>query len=58
MVQDNYKNIKLLKLWDMLRQEIVEQHPLTTNQICSRLSETGIICDRRTLSKDIAALDD
>ena len=29
---------------------------MTTNQICARLDAMGIICDRRTLSKDIALL--
>lgn len=58
MVQENYRKIKLLKLFDMLRQETDELHPLTTNQICSRLEAMGIICDRRTLSKDIATLNE
>ena len=58
MVQDNYRKIKLLKLWEMLRLDTDEQHPLTTNQICARLDEMGIICDRRTLSKDIALLNE
>lgn len=58
MAQDNYRKIKLLKLLDLLRLDTDEQHPMTTNQICSRLEEMGIICDRRTLSKDIALLND
>lgn len=58
MVQENYRKIKLLKLLDMLRQDTDEAHPLTTNQICCRLESMGIICDRRTLSKDIATLNE
>ena len=58
MVQDNYRKIKLLKLWELLRLDTDEQHPMTTNQICTRLDEMGIICDRRTLSKDIALLNE
>ena len=58
MVQDNYRKIKLLKLLELLRLDTDEQHPMTTNQICARLDEMGIICDRRTLSKDIALLND
>lgn len=58
MVQDNYRKIKLLKLLDMLRLETDEQHPLSTTEICSRLGEMGIICDRRTLPKDIAILNE
>ena len=58
MVQDNYRKIKLLKLLELLRLDTDEQHPMTTNQICARLDEMGIICDRRTLSKDIALLNE
>ena len=58
MVQDNYRKIKLLKLLELLRQDTDEQHPMTTNQICARLGEMGILCDRRTLSKDIALLNE
>ncbi len=58
MVQDNYRKIKLLKLLDLLRQETDEEHPMTTNQICGRLEDMGILCDRRTLSRDIALLND
>ena len=58
MAQDNYRKIKLLKLLELLRMDTDEQHPMTTNQICARLDEMGIICDRRTLSKDIALLNE
>lgn len=58
MVQDNYRKIKLLKLLDLLRADTDEDNPLSTNQICARLEEMGIVCDRRTLSKDIALLND
>lgn len=57
-MQDNYRKIKLLKLLELLQQDTDEQHPMTTNQICARLNEMGIICDRRTLSKDIALLNE
>ena len=56
MVQDNYRKIKLPKLLEMLRLDTDEQYPMTTSQICARLDAMGIICDRRTLSKDIALL--
>ena len=56
MAQDNYRKIKLLKLLDMLRLETDEQHPLSTSQICGKLNAMGIICDRRTLPRDIAIL--
>ncbi len=58
MPQDNYRKIKLLKLLDILRQDSDEQHPMTTAQLCDRLDSMGIVCDRRTLSRDIALLND
>ncbi len=58
MAQDNYRKIKLLKLLDLLRQDSDEQHPMTTAQICDRLDAIGITVDRRTLSRDIALLND
>lgn len=58
MKQDNYRKIKLLRLLELLRQDTDEQHPMTTSQICTRLGQIGIVCDRRTLSKDIALLNE
>ncbi len=58
MAQANWQKVKLLKLVTLLQQETDEQHPLTTSEICSRLECMGIPCDRRTLSKDIAVLNE
>lgn len=58
MAQDNYRKVKLLKLLELLRLDTDEQHPMTTNQICTRLNKMGIPCDRRTLSKDISLLNE
>jgi len=58
MAQDNCQKIKLLKLLELLRQETDEQHPLPTNTLCAKLGSMGITCDRRTLAKDIALLND
>ena len=58
MVQDNYRKIKLLKLLELLRAESDEHNPMTTSELCGRLEGMGIVCDRRTLSKDIALLND
>lgn len=55
---DNWQKIKLLKLLEMLRQDTDEQHPLPTNEICRRLANMDISCDRRTLARDIALLND
>lgn len=58
MPQDNCQKIKLLKIMEMLRQDTDEQHPYTTAMICDRLSKMGISCDRRTLAKDMALLNE
>ncbi len=50
--------VKLLKLWDLLRQETDEDHPMGTQAIIKRLNDMGINCDRRTLYTDIKALQD
>lgn len=58
MPQDNCQKIKLLKLYEMLRQETDEQHPMKTHEICEKLSAQGISCDRRTLAKDMKLLNE
>ncbi len=57
-MKENRQKIKLLKLIELLRQETDELHPLSTNEICNRLIAMGISCERRTLSKDIALLNE
>ena len=56
MGKENFSKLKLLKIWEILQQESDEKHPISTNQMIERLAEDGIFCDRRTLYKDIAAL--
>lgn len=56
MGKQNFSKIKLLKIWEMLKQDTDEQHPLTTNQIIEKLKAVGIECDRKTLYQDIATL--
>ena len=58
MPSDNRQKIKLLYLMEMLRQETDEAHPLLTSQICKRLGEKGISCERRTVGMDINVLND
>ena len=57
-MKENYQKIKLLKLMELLRQETDELHALSTNEICSRLSAMGMSCERLTLAKDIALLNE
>ena len=56
MKKDNCQKIKLLKLMELLRQETDEDHPITTSEICQRLGEMGISCERRTVGKDMKVL--
>ena len=58
MARDNYRKVKLIKLLELLRQHTDEQHPLTTNQICARMEEMGIPCDRRIVTQDVIALNE
>lgn len=58
MAQDNRQKIKLLKLVELLQQETDENHPLTTTAIINCLMKMGISCERRTVSKDMALLNE
>lgn len=57
-VTDNCQKIKLLKLLELLTQETDEDHPMRTNEICERLENMGISCERRTLANDIKTLNE
>ena len=52
------QRLKLLKIWEILRQETDKDHTLTTVDLLERLDDIGIKCDRRTLYADIKALND
>ena len=52
------QRLKLLKIWEILRQETDKDHTLTTSDLLERLEAIGIKCDRRTLYADIKALND
>lgn len=58
MVRENFRKVKILKLLELLRQNTDEDHPLTTNAIIDQLAAMGIPCDRRTVSQDVATLND
>lgn len=49
---------KMLRLMEIFRQETDAEHPLTTNGICKRLLDFDITCDRKTLARDIAQLNE
>lgn len=56
MGKENFSKIKLLKIWEILKQESDEDHPLSTGELLARLEKNGVVCDRKTLYQDIAAL--
>ena len=56
MAEANTHKIKSLKLWELLSQETDENTPMKASDVCKRLLEQGISCDRRTLTHDINVL--
>lgn len=56
MKQENAYKIKLLKLLEILRQDSDEDHYIGTTELIDKLADMGIVCDRRTLYKDIEVL--
>ena len=58
MAAENSSVIRILKLYELLRQETDENHPMLATTVCSRLVEQGIPCDRRTLSRCVNTLND
>ena len=55
---ENMQKIKLLKLYELLRNETDENHPISRRDLCDRLNKLGISSNVRTLSKDIEVLQD
>lgn len=58
MNKERGKNIKLIKIWEILSQETSEEHPMDTNEILDRLLAAGVDCTRKTLYRDIKLLND
>lgn len=56
MANNTALKMKMLILWELLRQDSDKGNPLTTNEICKRLGEAGIPCDRKTVYTDIDLL--
>ena len=52
------QRLKLLKIWEILRQETDEAHPMSSVELLKRLENIDIKCDRRTLYADIQALNE
>lgn len=57
-MEGSITKLKLLKIWEMLCRETDENNSMPSTVIIKNLSEMGIPCDRRTLYKDIEALNE
>ena len=55
---ENMQKIKLIKLYELLRKETDEDHPISRVELCRRLNEMNISSNVRTLSEDIRVLTD
>ena len=58
MAPENNQKIKLIKLYDLLRNETDSEHPVSRRELCRRLNRMGISSNVRTLSEDIKVLDE
>ena len=54
---DNQK-LKILYILDYLQKNSHQDHPVRTSELLSMLEEHDIVCDRKTVYSDIAALQD
>lgn len=57
-MEKSISKLKMLKIWEILVRETDEENPMTSTELISRLEKMGISCDRRTLYKDIDALNE
>ena len=55
---ENRQKVKLIKLYELLRKETDEDHPISRVELCRRLNGMGISSNVRTLSLDIEVLTD
>ncbi|MBO5312667.1 MAG: WYL domain-containing protein [Clostridia bacterium] len=53
---ESSRKIKLLKMWEILKSETDEEHPIETNALIARLEAEGIEVDRKILYTDIEIL--
>ncbi len=58
MNAENSRKIKLLKMWEILKSETDEDHPISTPDLIARLEAEGISVDRKILYKDIELLNE
>ena len=56
MANNSTLKMKMLALWEILKQESDAEHPLTTNDVCRKLAARGIRCERKSVATDVALL--
>lgn len=56
MTKDNHQKIRLLRIYEILRNESGPEHPIKTSDMTAKLAELGIKCDRRTFARDVDLL--
>ena len=56
MKDESCNKIRLLRLWEILKKETDEEHPIGTMALIGRLESEGLKCNRATLYADIALL--
>ena len=57
-MSENGNKLILLKLYELLSKETDEDHPISRNELCRRLGDQGVPCSTRTISRDVALLND
>jgi predicted DNA-binding transcriptional regulator YafY len=55
-MRNKNQKIKLLRIWETLRQETDEEHTLSTVQLMERLTEEGVKCERKSIYDDVRSL--
>ena len=57
-MEKSITKLKMLKIWEILCRETDENNPMPSTVLMKMLADMGIPCDRRTLYKDIEALNE
>lgn len=55
---ENAANIRMMKLYEILCRETDESHPITRMELSEKAKEHGIACHDRTISRDVAVLNE
>lgn len=58
MAGNSNQKIKLLRVWDILKDHSDEDHPISAAQICTHLESYGISAERKSIYNDIEILQD